>query len=166
MKNVTQSELFAQLEKHLSGKGCFLVTGKEQPNFMTIGWATAGIMWGKPVAMVAVRLSRHTHEKLDRCKEFTICIPKDGELTKELAFAGVKSGRDFDKATELGFRYLPAEKTEVPLLNRCAAAYECRVIYETETHEAHLDPEIIRRFYREGDYHTLYFGEILACHQF
>ena len=106
------------------------------------------------------------HEKLDACKEFTICIPKDGELTKELAFAGVKSGRAFDKAAELNFRYLPAEKTAVPLLDRCSAAYECRVIYETEMHEAHLDPEIVKRFYREGDYHTLYFGEILACHQF
>ena len=58
------------------------------------------------------------------------------------------------------------EKTAVPLLDRCSAAYECRVIYETEMHEAHLDPEIVKRFYREGDYHTLYFGEILACHQF
>ena len=129
MKNVAQSELFVQLEKHLSGKGCFLVTGKDQPNFMTIGWATAGIMWEKPVVMVAVRLSRYTHEKLDACKEFTICIPKDGELTKELAFAGVKSGRAFDKAAELNFRYLPAEKNAVPQLDRCSAAYECRVNY-------------------------------------
>ena len=75
-------------------------------------------------------------------------------------------GWDFDKAEELGVSYLPAEKVRVPLLDRCAAAYECRVIYETEMHEAHLDPEIVRRCYREGDYHTLYFGEILACHTF
>ena len=166
MRIVTQSELFTQLEKHLSSKGCFLVAGKEQPNFMTIGWATAGIMWGKPIAMVAVRLSRYTHEKLNSLKEFTICIPKDGELGRELGIAGVKSGREIDKASELGFQYLPAQKVSVPLLDRCAAAYECRIVYETEMHEANLASDIVHRFYAEGDYHTLYFGEILACHQF
>ena len=167
MRQATQSELFAQLEEQLSKKGCFLVVGDQSsPNFMTIGWATAGRMWGKPVMMVAVRLSRYSHDKLNELKEFTVCIPRDGECAKELAFAGVKSGRDFDKAEELGVSYLPAEKVRVPLLDRCAAAYECRVIYETEMHEAHLDPEIVRRCYREGDYHTLYFGEILACHTF
>lgn len=76
MKNVAQSELFVQLEKHLSGKGCFLVTGKDQPNFMTIGWATAGIMWGKPVVMVAVRLSRYTHEKLVLAKSLPFAFPR------------------------------------------------------------------------------------------
>ena len=103
---------------------------------------------------------------MNELKEFTVCIPRDGECAKELAFAGVKSGRDFDKAEELGVSYLPAEKVRVPLLDRCAAAYECRVIYETEMHEAHLDPEFVRRCYGVGDYHTLYFGEILACHTF
>ena len=99
MQQATQRELFAQLEEQLSKKGCFLVVGDQSsPNFMTIGWATAGRMWGKPVMMIAVRLSRYSHDKLNELKEFTVCIPRDGECAKELAFAGVKSGRDFDKA--------------------------------------------------------------------
>jgi len=166
MALVTQSEIFPQLEEHLKKRGCFMVAGSDAPNFMTIGWATAGIIWGKPIMMVAVRLSRYTHDKMDALKEFTVCIPKDGTMAKELAFAGVKSGRDYDKAKELGLTYLPADKVSVPLLSDCAAAYECKVVYETEMHEAHLDAELRERYYKTGDYHTLYFGEILACHKF
>ena len=103
-------------------------------------------MWGKPVVMVAVRLSRYTHEKLDACKEFTICIPKDGELTKELAFAGVKSGRAFDKAAELNFRYLPAEKTAVPLLDRCSAAVSYTHLLYVLNWGEYLDPDLIKEF--------------------
>ena len=119
MQQATQRELFAQLEEQLSKKGCFLVVGDQSsPNFMTIGWATAGRMWGKPVMMIAVRLSRYSHDKLNELKEFTVCIPRDGECAKELAFAGVKSGRDFDKAEELGVSYLPAEKQYTPIFSK------------------------------------------------
>ena len=37
MAIVEQAEIFAPLEEKLRHGGCFLVTGKEQPNIMTIG---------------------------------------------------------------------------------------------------------------------------------
>ena len=69
--------------------------------------------------MIAVRLSRHSHEKLDGLKEFTVCIPKAGTMAKELAFAGMKSGRDFDKIKELSLETAPGEKVSVPVLSDC-----------------------------------------------
>jgi flavin reductase (DIM6/NTAB) family NADH-FMN oxidoreductase RutF len=42
-------------------QGAFLtVKSGEALNTMTIGWATIGHVWRKPIMMVAVRLSRHT----------------------------------------------------------------------------------------------------------
>lgn len=37
------------------------VDGK--PNTMTIGWMTAGIIWGKPIVTVLIRPSRHSFGK-------------------------------------------------------------------------------------------------------
>lgn len=33
---------------------------KQDHNFMTVGWGSFGVMWGKPFARVVVRPSRHT----------------------------------------------------------------------------------------------------------
>lgn len=163
--HVDQGVIFPRFEEELRSKGCFIVVGNEEPNIMTIGWGTAGIMWGRPVVMIAVRLSRHSHEKLDGLKEFTVCIPKAGTMAKELVFAGTKSGRDFDKIKELSLETVPGEKVSVPVLSDCEYAYECKVVYETEMHEAHFDSELKDRHYRNGDWHTLYFGEIVSCYR-
>ena len=167
MPTVNQTQVFKECMEHLKSGGCFLVAGSDNPNIMTIGWATEGILWGRPIFMIAVRLSRHTHEKLEELNEFTVCVPSDSNpLKKELAFAGAKSGRDYDKAATLGLKYIPSEKISVPGIDGCSVIYECKVIYKTEMHEAHLDQEIVQTSYLNGDYHTLYFGEILACQKF
>ena len=162
---VKQTDVFKPMVEQLSAGGCFIVAGMDEPNIMTIGWGTAGIMWGKPVYMAAVRVSRYTHKLLETTKEFTICVPKSN-MKKELAFAGSKSGRDFNKAKELGLTFETSEKVAVPRLAGMQAVYECKVVYETLMSGKDLDPQIIERAYPEGDYHILYFGEIVACHQF
>ena len=42
-------------------EGAFLtVKSGNVLNTMTIGWATFGVVWSKPIIMVAVRSTRHT----------------------------------------------------------------------------------------------------------
>jgi len=83
--------------------GGFLVSGEaDSPNLMTIGWGSIGIMWGKPIITVPVRFSRYSHDLMDKQSEFTVCFPKPGELKKEIAFCGSKSGREYNKAEETG----------------------------------------------------------------
>ena len=167
MAIVTQTDIFAPLEENLRRSGCFLVTGSEKPNVMTIGWSTVGIMWGKQVFAVPVRLSRYSHEKLEELGEFSICVPSNTmPRKKELAIAGTKSGRDMDKFAELGLELEPSEKISVPRIKGCAAVYECKVIYKMQMAEAELDREIVEKYYAVGDYHTIYYGEILCCHKF
>jgi flavin reductase (DIM6/NTAB) family NADH-FMN oxidoreductase RutF len=167
MAIVDQAEIFAPLAEKLQHGGCFLVTGKDQPNIMTIGWSTAGIMWNKPVFAVPVRLSRYSHVKLEELGEFTVCVPSSlHPMKKELAIAGIKSGRDMDKIAELGLELEASETISVPRIKGCAAVYECRVVYKMQMPEADLSREIVSRHYAAGDYHTIYYGEILCCHQF
>ena len=77
-------------------KGAFLtVKSGEAINTMTIGWATIGHVWRKPIMMVAVRLSRHTFGMIETAEDFTVSIPAS-DMKEELMFCGTKSGRDYN----------------------------------------------------------------------
>ena len=89
--------------RQLNGKGAFLMV---RDNPMTIGWAQFGILWGIPVATVYVRRSRYTHELLKDSDCFTISVPEEGVMDKELAFCGSRSGRDVHKAEALSLIHI------------------------------------------------------------
>jgi len=147
-------------------KGAFLTVNDGQfLNTMTIGWGSIGYIWQKPVIMVMVRHSRFTHELLDRTKDFTVSVPSDGALRKALAMAGSQSGRDIDKFLEAGITTSPAQSIECPIINGCHLFFECRTMLHQPIDPERLDPGVRESCYSSGDYHDLYFGEILACHQ-
>ncbi|OPX34868.1 MAG: flavin reductase, partial [Desulfobacteraceae bacterium 4484_190.1] len=57
-------------------EGAFLtVRAGEALNTMTIGWATIGYVWRKPVFMVLVRDSRHTFGIIEKAADFTVSVP-------------------------------------------------------------------------------------------
>jgi len=151
------------LEKLAEG-GLFLISGHDKPNIMTIGWSSVGIMWGKPIFTAPVRYSRYTHEILEWLEEFTICVPKDG-MDKELAFCGTRSGRDVDKIKELGLTPLPSKKISVPSIKECAIVYECRVLYQANMLPENLDHSEESTWYKDDNYHTFFYGEILDCYE-
>ena len=78
-------------------KGAFLTVKSESGlNTMAIGWATFGVVWQKPIMMVAVRSSRHTFGIIEGARDFTVTVLKGG-MEEEIAFCGSKSGRNVDK---------------------------------------------------------------------
>ena len=86
-------------------KGAFLtVAADDAVNTMTIGWATIGYIWQRPVFMVAVRDSRHTFNLLEKTDNFTVSIPADDSYHEALMVCGSKSGRDIDKFKECGLQ--------------------------------------------------------------
>ncbi len=159
---VGHEKAFERFELSMENGGAFLVAGKETPNIMTIGWATTGYVWKKPVIMVMVRPSRYTYSLMDE-GVFTVCLPKEGEMKQELGFCGSKSGRDFDKAKELGLTFKPSNKVEVPNIEQCGWVYECKTLY-TQDMKEDLCPEVAQH-YPNGNLHTLYFAEILDCYE-
>jgi len=145
-------------------EGAFLVVkGKEKTNVMTIGWALMGVIWRRPVMMVAVRTSRYTYKLIQEAESFTVSIPS-GDMKKEINICGSKSGRDLDKFKECGFSTAKPQKVATPVLKIPGSHFECRIVYQTPTDPKFLSPDL-QDIYPAKDYHTLYFGEILASYQ-
>jgi len=145
-------------------EGAFLtVKAGEALNTMTIGWATLGFAWKKPMMMVMVRNSRHTFSLIEKAADFTVSVPA-ADMKKEIAFCGTRSGRDVDKFKECKLKTAPSRQVVSPIIQVPGIHFECRIVYRNA-----IDPSRLTRefdsIYPEKDYHTLYFGEIQACYE-
>jgi len=146
-------------------RGAFLtVKADDVVNTMTIGWATIGYIWQRPVFMVAVRDSRYTFTLLEKTDNFTVTIPAGDEQNQAVTFCGTKSGRDFDKFKECNLLPKQARCTESPIVGIPGIHYECKIVYKSAMNNAFLDSDL-EKLYPKKDYHTLYFGEILATYE-
>jgi len=145
--------------------GAFLsVRAGEKINTMTIGWGSIGYIWQRPVIMVAVRPSRHTYGLIEQSSDFTVSTPLNQEFKKALALAGSKSGRDLDKFAAAEIKADSGKTVNSPVINNCGLIIEGKILFKQEMNPELLDPNIKTSFYPNGDYHTLYFGEITACY--
>ena len=144
------------------GQGLLLVSrdGKGKPNAMTIGWGTVGIVWSRPMFVVLVRRSRYTHQCIDTTGDFTVNVPYP-QMAKDVQFCGTVSGRDYDKFTERGFTASDSATVDSPFIEECGLIYECKVVQYTDVVPDNFAPEIIDQFYGDGDFHRVYFGQIL-----
>jgi len=133
-----------------------------QSNAMAIGWATIGIIWGKPIFVAMVRPSRYTYEFIEDSKTFTVNVPSPAQR-KWVGVCGSKSGRDMDKFAELKIATTPGQKVNSVTLDACPLVYECKVVHYNDLIPANLDAQI-EGFYGGSDYHRLYYGEILGTY--
>ena len=147
----------------LKDPGLLLVgAGKDgRPNAMTIGWGTVGIIWAKPIFAVLVRYSRFTFQVLEESDSFTVCVPAP-EHYDAVDFCGTKSGRDYDKFSECNLTALPSSTISAPGIAGCPLIYECKIVHTNDVVPENLDANIKAGSYAQGDYHRIYYGEILA----
>ena len=149
-----------------------LVTTKAEGevNTMTIGWGFLGTQWAKPIFTVFVRQSRHSKKLLDKNGEFTINVPLKGVDCKQIfSLCGTKSGRDMDKIKQLGLTLVEPDVISVPGIKELPITLECRVVYKQDQDLNFLDEDKRLRYYapgtaNDGDYHTAYYGEVLAAY--
>jgi flavin reductase (DIM6/NTAB) family NADH-FMN oxidoreductase RutF len=130
---------------------------------MTIGWGTIGIIWGKPIFVVLVRPSRYTHGLIEQMEDFTVNVPA-ADMADVVAFCGSASGRDHDKFAEKGLIAVPGRKVKSPIIDQCVIHYECKVVHKNDVLKDNLASEIISSAYPRGDFHTIYYGEILSVY--
>lgn len=160
-KSIKYTEMSKEMLQQLP-KGAFLtVKDGDQLNTMTIGWGSIGYMWNKPVFIAMVRYSRHTFDLIEKAQDFTVSYPLNGQLKEALKFCGTKSGRDMDKIKECSLKLSPGNKVNTPIIEDCDLHFECKIIYSQPMDEQQLAKEIRDRAYPQGDYHMMYFGEIL-----
>ncbi len=164
-QEVAFTDYFDVLCDTLSSGGALLVSLNDEgvPNAMTIGWGLVGVAWGRPVCAVLVRPSRYTYGCIEATEDFTVNVPPE-ELSKEVAFCGSRSGRDYDKFQHCGFTATKSKHVQSPGIAECLITYECRLVQKNDVEPKHFIDDIIDRFYAEGDFHRVYYGEILATH--
>jgi flavin reductase (DIM6/NTAB) family NADH-FMN oxidoreductase RutF len=137
--------------------------GKEgPPNAMAIGWGTIGIIWRRPIFIVMVRPSRYTYKLIEETGEFTVNIATP-ELKEVVQYCGTVSGRDHNKFKEKKVTAIPSKEVKTPIIKECILHFECRIVYKNDLIPSELEKSIIQKLYPKGDFHRVYFGEILAC---
>lgn len=145
------------------GKDWFAITAKkgDSVNSMTAAWGGMGVMWGKNVVYVVVRDSRYTKEFLDASDTFSLTFfdmtHKRNRST--LQYLGSKSGREEDKISNalLNINY----HGDTPFIDEGNSVFICRKMYcGPMPSEFFTDANIDNTWYKDGDYHNLYIGEI------
>jgi flavin reductase (DIM6/NTAB) family NADH-FMN oxidoreductase RutF len=145
-------------------KGAFLtVKAGDLMNTMTIGWALIGYIWRRNVLMVAVRNSRHTFSIIEQAADFTVTVP-EADMKDALMYCGSHSGREVDKFKACNLIPLAAQQTVSPVLQMPGIHLECRICFKAPMNPVYLDPAL-DDLYPAKDYHTLYFGDIVACYE-
>ena len=152
-------------------RGAFLTAGGENWNPMTIGWAQFGVVWARPVVTVMVRKSRYTYSLMEQTDVFTVSIPREKEMGKQLGFCGAHSGRDVDKEKEAGLVRTVPRAGGAEGVAGCGIVFECRIAQKQLLDLDALDPDFRAKYYgsnqalADGDPHVLYVGEVLAAYE-
>jgi flavin reductase (DIM6/NTAB) family NADH-FMN oxidoreductase RutF len=155
----------ARTMRKLEDPGLLLVSAKKdgKSNVMTVGWGLVGVFWRMPVFMVAVRPSRFSHEFIEDSGEFTVNVPAEG-MDDAVEYCGKVSGREHDKFAKCKLSLMKGKKVRVPVIKECKTHYECRVVHKLEVVPDLVPANVKKTFYSRGDYHTIYFGKILAVY--
>ena len=163
-KEINFTELSKELLDQLQ-KGAFLtVKAGDKVNTMTIAWGSLGFMWYKPMFTSMVRYSRYTYELIEKAEDFTVSFPLNGQLKQELGICGTKSGKDMDKFGECNLTLKEGEVVKSPIIDECDLHIECKIVYKQPMDENALCQEIKDKAYGSGNYHVLYYGEIVKAY--
>lgn len=146
----------------MQNPGLLLTSSDEDgvPNVMTIGWGNPGIVWGRPVFVVMVRPSRFTFPNIEATGEFVVNVPTP-DMDDVCQYCGSVSGRDEPKFQESGITPRAGHAVQVPRIEECIMHYECRVLQRNDLIESQLDAAVRDEFYSMGDFHRVYYGEVL-----
>jgi len=105
-------------------------------NIITVAW-TGIVCTNPPMCYVSIRPERYSYSLIKDNMEFCINL-----TTRELAFAtdwcGVKSGRDFDKFTEMNLTPIASPNIKAPMIGQSPVNIECKVVEIKELGSHHM----------------------------
>lgn len=99
-------------------------------NIMTVAWT--GIINTDPaMCYISVRKERYSYDIIKKNKEFVINLTTE-ELTYKTDWAGVRSGREYDKFAELKLTKVPGKFVKCPMIEESPVNLECKVTKELD----------------------------------
>lgn len=142
------------------GKEWALVSAgsRKKANTMTISWGGVGVLWGKNVAFVFIRDSRYTKEFIDANDFFSVSF-LNNQYRDALNYCGSHSGRDEDKLKNAGLNW--NYKLSIPFVDEGNLVLLCQKLSATKINEDSFLAPDIKKWYADGDMHTMYVAEIL-----
>lgn len=105
-----------------------LVTCGSSPedwNMLTVAW-TGTICTNPAMLYISVRPERHSYPLILKNMEFTLNLTTES-MARATDWAGVRSGRDYDKWEQTGLTPLRGEMVQSPTIEESPLAIECRV---------------------------------------
>ena len=111
----------------------------ENRDLVTLAWAGT-VNSEPPMVSVSVRKERYSHGLIAGSGEFVVNLV-DEKLAKATDFCGVRSGRDLDKAKELGLMLAKADGMETALrVDGAPVSLSCKVrqVLELGSHDMFL----------------------------
>ena len=144
------------------GEKWMLITAgtKEKCNTMTASWGGLGVLWGVPMATIYIRPQRYTKQFVDENEYFTLSFFPE-QYRQQLSLCGTKSGREVDKVKECGFTVAEGEGG-APYFEQAELVLVCRKRMAVPMDPAAMPQDVKEKWY-EGDYHTMYWGEIVEA---
>lgn len=113
------------------------------PNIMNAAWG--GVVCSRPPSIsVSLREATHSFGNIKRNGAFTVNIPSK-EYVKEADYAGIVSGRDYNKFLDTGLTHQKSEKVNAPIVMEFSYALECKLIKQVEL-----------------GLHTMFIGEVVG----
>lgn len=97
----------------------------EHSNMLTVAW-TGTICTDPAMCYISVRPERYSYEMIRANMEFTINLTT-ASMARATDWAGVRSGRDYDKWAETGLTPVPGQKVACPHIAESPLSIECRV---------------------------------------
>ncbi len=98
---------------------------EQEYNLFTVAW-TGTVCTNPPMCYISVRPERHSYEIIKRTGEFVINLTT-ASLARATDWCGVRSGRDYDKFSEMGLKAESAAVVKAPVVAESPVSIECRV---------------------------------------
>ena len=94
-------------------------------NILTVAW-TGTVCTNPPVCYISLRPERHSYEIIKRTGEFVLNLTTRA-LARATDWCGVRSGRDFNKFSEMHLTPIKGEVVSSPVIAQSPLNIECRV---------------------------------------
>lgn len=94
-------------------------------NIITVAW-TGTVCSDPPMCYISVRHERHSYSIIKELGEFVINLATE-DIARQTDWCGVRSGRQYDKFTEMNLTPLSAQKVKAPLIAESPVNLECVV---------------------------------------
>ncbi len=129
-------------------------------NTMTIRAGATGVYFGKDSVFAFIRDSRYTKEFLDSHEMFSLAFLPE-KYRESMEFVGKYSGRDMDNKWEKA-ALTPVYTDGTVYPKEAYQVFICRKMAAIPlTENMFTIPEIMEKWYADGDMHTMYIGEIV-----